>query len=240
MTTKRICLWSSPRNLSTALMYSFAQRPDTVAIDEPFYAHYLQSTGIDHPSREEIILSQETDQQKLIDYTLHHDFKKSIVFFKQMTHHLTDVQRDFLSQTQNVIYIRNPKQIIASYAQVRPDVTQQDIGIQMQWELYNFLNQKKCHFAVLDSAEILKSPEKVLRSLCDVLDIPFYKEMLSWSAGPKPEDGVWAKHWYKNVHQSTHFAPQETSDRQLPSYLASLYTESKEYYDLLYQHSIKA
>ena len=240
MTTKRICLWSSPRNLSTALMYSFAQRPDTVAIDEPFYAHYLQTTGIDHPGSEEILMSQQTDQSELIDYILHHNYEKAVVFFKQMTHHLTNMPRDFLSQSLNIIYIRNPKQIIASYAQVRPHVTQPDIGIKMQWELYNYLNENKQHFAVLDSAEILKNPEKVLRDLCSVLNIPFYKEMLSWPAGPKPEDGVWAKHWYQNVHQSTHFAPQQTSDRELSSHLLSLYAESKQYYDLLYQHSIKA
>ena len=45
MPSKIISLWSGPRNVSTALMYSFAQRSDTQVIDEPLYAHYLQHTG---------------------------------------------------------------------------------------------------------------------------------------------------------------------------------------------------
>ncbi len=240
MNTKRICLWSSPRNLSTAIMYSFAQRPDTIAFDEPLYAHYLRVTGIDHPGKEETLLSQENDGNKVIKKLILGDHQKPVAFFKQMTHHLVDLPLDFLQKTANIIYIRNPKQIIASYAQVRPDVTQQDIGIKMQWELYQTLSGSNQTFVVLDSGELLQNPENVLTDLCAALDIPFYNEMLRWPAGPKPEDGVWAKYWYSNVHQSTHFEKQQTSNRELPDYLQPLYAESKHYYDLLSQHSIKA
>ena len=240
MTSKRICLWSSPRNLSTALMYSFAQRADTVVFDEPLYAHYLRVTGTEHPGREDILQSQENDGAKVIAQIVKEDFEKPVVFFKQMTHHLVDVNSDFLFDVFNIIYIRDPKQIIASYAQVIEEVTMDDVGIEKQAWLYNFLTERKQPFIVLDSAEILKNPEKVLTAVCDSLDIPFYKEMLFWPAGPKSYDGVWAKHWYKNVHQSTHFAQQETSNRELPTYLMPLYEQCKQHYDLLSQHSIKA
>lgn len=238
MTTKRVCLWSSPRNLSTALMYSFAQRPDTKVVDEPLYAHYLLVTKADHPGEEEIIASQETDSNMLIDYLLNHDFEKPIVFFKQMTHHLVDMSLDFLSKTDNIIYIRNPKQIISSYAAVRPHVSMEDIGIKMQWELYSHLHNNHQNCVVFDSALLLDKPEKALQSLCSALPIPFYNEMLSWPAGPKKEDGIWAKYWYKNVHQSTGFEPQETSNRQLPKHLEPLYEECRYYYNLLSQHAI--
>jgi len=240
MNTKRICLWSSPRNLSTALMYSFAQRPDTIVFDEPLYAHYLRVTGANHPGRTEVLHSQENDGNKVVNAIIHTTYDKPVVFFKQMTHHLVEVQTDFLQDVFNIIYIRDPKQIISSYAQVRPDVNAQDIGIEKQWELYNLLITYQQPFVVLDSGEILKNPEKVLTALCEALQIPFYKEMLQWPAGPKPEDGVWAKHWYSNVHKSTHFEKQETSSRELPDYLQPLYLESKRYYDSLYKHSIKA
>ena len=35
----RLNVWSGPRNVSTALMYSFAQRSDTRVVDEPLYAY---------------------------------------------------------------------------------------------------------------------------------------------------------------------------------------------------------
>lgn len=240
MHTKRICLWSSPRNLSTALMYSFAQRPDTNAIDEPLYAHYLHVTGSKHPGREEILNSQEQNSTKVINQVLLGDYEKPVVFFKQMTHHLVGINSDFLGKMLNIIYIRNPEQIIGSYAQVRAEVTMQDIGIAMQWDLYQTLQNNGFPCIVLDSGDLLVEAEKVLKELCSVLHLPFYNAMLHWPAGPKNEDGIWAKYWYANVHLSTGFERQATSNRPLPDHHKSLYEESKVYYDLLSPHSLKA
>ena len=240
MTTKRICLWSSPRNLSTALMYSFAQRPDTIVFDEPLYAHYLRATGANHPGRGIVLQSQDNDGNQVVQQLIHNDFGKPVLFCKQMTHHVVDLPLSFLLQVSNILFIREPKQIISSYAQVIRDVKMQDIGLDKQWELYHFLTQKQQNFAIVDSGEILKNPEKVITDLCCAMQLQFYKEMLSWQSGPKPEDGVWAKYWYNSVHKTTHFAPQETSSRPLPGYLQPLYEECKQYYDLLCEHSIKA
>jgi len=240
MNVTRICLWSSPRNISTAMMYSFAQRPDTITIDEPLYAHYLVVSGIEHPGQQEILQSQENDGNKVVKELMLGSFDKPVVFFKQMTHHLIALDESFLSEMKNIIFIRDPKQIISSYAQVRPNVTMQDIGIAKQWQLYNQLKENNQPCVVLDSNEILKAPEDVLKKLCVALDIPFYKEMLHWPAGPKKEDGVWAKYWYDNVHKSTGFEKQQTSSRPLPEYLEPLYNESKIYYDQLFEYSIKA
>ncbi len=239
-TTTRINLWSSPRNISTAMMYSFAQRGDTIVFDEPLYAHYLLSTGIHHPGKEEILQVQDNNGENIIHDIILAAHDKSISFFKQMTHHLENISLDFLAQTKNILFIRNPKQIIASYAQVRKDVTMQDVGIKKQWWLYNYLIEKKLSCTVLDSNEILKSPQNVLQQLCDALQIPFTEKMLHWPAGAKTYDGVWGKYWYDNVHQSTGFAKQKTSERELPSYLETLYNECKFYYDQLCPYSIKA
>ncbi|HNP23364.1 MAG TPA: hypothetical protein PKM63_16975 [Panacibacter sp.] len=240
MSTTRICLWSSPRNISTAMMYSFAQRQDTIAFDEPLYAHYLRVTGVVHPGQEEILATQQNDGNKVVNNLLLGNFKKPVAFFKQMTHHLVSLDENFLSKMKNILFIRDPKQIISSYAQVRPDVNMQDIGIAKQWELYNQLTENNLHCVVLDSNEILKSPEKVLRDLCSAIDIRFDKAMLHWPAGPKKEDGCWAKYWYDNVHKSTGFERQSTSSRALPEYLEPLYNESKKYYEQLFEQSIKA
>jgi hypothetical protein len=237
---KRICLWSSPRNISTAMMYSFAQRDDTIVIDEPLYAHYLKITGSDHPGKEEILQVQENDGERLIKDIILSDYDKPVVFFKQMTHHLVKINLDFLSQTENIIFIRDPKQIIASYAQVRSDVVMSDIGIEMQWQLFNHLKENSLPCIVLDSNEILKSPENVLRQLCNALKISFTEKMLHWPAGSKSYDGIWAKYWYQNVHQSTGFEKQKTSERDLPAKFESLYNESKVFYKQLFPFSIKA
>lgn len=221
-------------------MYSFAQRDDTIVIDEPLYAHYLNTTNSDHPGREEILKTQENNGEKVIDSIILGDYNKPIVFFKQMTHHLINVHLEFLSEIKNIIFIRDPKQIIASYAQVRNNITMNDIGIEQQWNLFNYLIEKKLSCIVLDSNEILKSPEDVLQQLCNAIKIKFDRAMLHWQAGAKSYDGVWAKYWYKNVHNSTGFEKQKTSDRELPDNFNFLYEESRIYYERLYPYSIKA
>ena len=48
-------------------MYSFAQRPDTKVIDEPFYGYYLAETGIDHPGKEDTMASQDKTPEEVLD-----------------------------------------------------------------------------------------------------------------------------------------------------------------------------
>ncbi len=221
-------------------MYSFAQRPDTIVFDEPLYAHYLRVTGIEHPGNDEILASQDQKGENVVRDVILADHRKAVAFFKQMTHHLVDMNEDFLFDVSNIIFIREPKQIIRSYSEIRPVVTMPDIGIEKQLYLFNKLTENGNKPVVLDSNEILKDPPKVMRQLCDSLNIPFYEAMLHWQAGPRPEDGVWAKHWYSNVHKTTGFEKQASSSKPLPEYLLPLYEESKQYYDQLYIHSLKA
>ena len=205
-----INLWSSPRNVSTALMYSFAQHPRVAVVDEPLYAHYLLRTDSPavHPGREEIIASQRTDRKKLVDELLRDDAERVRVF-KQMTHHLIQLDWSFLPQMKNVLLIRDPRRILASYTKVIENPTISDVGYDLQGKLFDYLVANDALHAIVDTRRLLTDPEDTLRQLCERLDLKFDPAMLQWSAGARPEDGVWAKHWYGNVHQSTEFAPYE-------------------------------
>jgi len=208
-TTKRINLWSSPRNISTALLYSLAQRKDARVVDEPLYAHYLlrQPTAAKHPGRAAIIASQEGDGETVVQRMLGMEYGKPIVFFKQMTHHLVELDLSFLDRMDNVLLIRDPRAILTSFNKVINEVTAADIGIPQQYALFQRLRESGKLAAVLDARLLLKNPVGVLRSLCGRLDIPFSEAMLNWEAGARPEDGVWASHWYANVHRSSGFRP---------------------------------
>ena len=212
---KIINLISGPRNLSTALMYSFSRRPDTKVIDEPFYAHYLETTGTQHPGREDTLMSMSTDINKVLDKIFNRN-ECEILFLKNMAHHHQQMDLVFLENMTNLFLVRNPKQLIASFAQVISSPNMQDIGLKKSWELFNKVEHQDP--VVLDSAEILKDPKSLLSKLCDNLEINFFEEMLSWPRGGIIEDGPWAKYWYKNVHSSTGFAKQKTSSRESVSY----------------------
>lgn len=208
-TRQRINLWSSPRNISTALLYSFAQRQDTTPIDEPLYAHYLshQPTEAEHPGREEVLASQDNNGRRVVERILQYDFGTPAVVFKQMTHHLIDLPLDFLAEMTNVLLIRDPREILASFGKVVEKVTALDVGLPQQADLFDRLSEEGRIPVVVDARRLLEDPAGVLATLCARIDLEYSPAMLHWPAGPKPYDGVWAEHWYGGVHGSTGFLP---------------------------------
>lgn len=235
--TLRIHLLSGPRNISTALMYSFAQRADTRVVDEPLYAHYLRVTGIEHPGREETLASQENDGQKVVDEQLLGDWDRPVVFFKHIAKHVIELDKRFLLNGKVLFLIREPDQMLTSWIRQMPNPTLQETALQDQWELAQWLESQGKRPLVVDSKTILQDPETRIRQLCEGLGIPFAPQMLHWEAGARPEDGVWAPHWYDAVHQSTGFAPYKRKEAQVPERLNELLQESQKYYDLLNRYA---
>ncbi len=207
----RIAMWSGPRNISTAMMRAFENRPDCFVSDEPLYGAWLEMTGEDHPMREEVIATMETDWRKVTE-TLTGPVPESrpVWYQKHMTHHLLPemLQRDWLSKLTHVFLIRDPSAVVASYLNKRDTVSAEDIGVPQQWALYRFVTgELGQHPPVIDSGEFLADPEAHLRALCAQLGIEFMPQMLAWPPGPRDTDGPWASHWYQRVWESTGFGP---------------------------------
>jgi hypothetical protein len=228
----RIAMWSGPRVLSTAMMRSWENRPDTVVVDEPLYSYYLSTTGIDHPGREEIIASQPADWRVVVDAITRDPLPagRSISYQKHMTHHLLDeIDRSLLSPLRHAYLIRDPRQLLASYSQVRTEPTLDDLGLRQQVELFRSFGGP-----VIDSRDVLAAPEAALRALCAALDVDFDPAMLSWPAGPRDSDGVWAPHWYDGVRASIRFSAPTTAgsaDAAVPGRLLPLLETALPYYD---------
>ncbi len=203
----RICLWSGPRNVSTALMYSFAQRGDTRVIDEPLYAHYLRVSGAAHPGRENVLVQQDSDGEQVIEDVILGPCSKPVLFVKNMAHHLVDVDWTFLSKTTNVILTRDPVDVLPSLARKLGAVSLPDTGYEIQVQLARHLEAVGRQAVVLDARQLQSDPPGVLAQLCDSIGIAYHDSMLHWPAGPRPEDGVWADIWYHDVHMTTGFAP---------------------------------
>lgn len=240
MNTLRINLWSGPRNVSTALMYSFAQRADTRVIDEPLYAHYLRVSGAAHPGREEVLAWQENDGAKVVREVILAACDKPVLFMKQMAHHLVELDRAFLARTANVILTRDPEDMLPSLAENLRTPTLRDTGYAMQTELMAELRALGQDPPVLVAAEILRDPRHVLGELCRRLAIPFDPVMLHWKPGPRPEDGIWAPHWYASVHRSHGFAPYSKKTAPFPERLRPLLEECRPHYAELASLAIRA
>ena len=238
---KRISVWSGPRNVSTALMYSFAQRADTKVFDEPLYAHYLSSIADrpEHPGERDILRAQENVGRRVVDSILMADQGKPVLFFKNMAHHLVDLDWDFLDEMTNILLTRQPRDMLHSYSKMIPEFGLSDTGYDKLKQLADAIVAKGQEPVVIDSKRLLESPESILRQLCDRVGIQFEESMLSWEAGPKPDEGVWAPHWYLNAHRSSGFVAYKPKTEEFPERLQPLLEECQELYDELLPFAIE-
>ena len=236
-----ISMWSGPRNLSTALMRSFENRLDCFVSDEPFYSSFLDKTGLKHPLRDEIIESGETNYNKIIQYiTGPIPDSKKVWYQKHMAHHvLPELDMNWIKNMKNCLLIRHPSDVILSYSKKNEIKNIQQLGYLQQVDIYKMLYQEtEFPPIVFDAQDLLEEPKKMLIKICENLKIKFDKRMLLWPSGSRKTDGIWGKHWYKQVEVSTGFKPYTETNRIIPSKYEVLHNECMEYYDFLYQNRV--
>ena len=224
----KIAMWSGPRNLSTAMMYSFGNRADCAVVDEPFYAAYLAKTGIVHPMQAEILASQPQDPAEVVaSLTGPNPNGRPHFYQKHMSQHMIPgVPRDWVGDLTNVFLIRHPARVIASYAAKRENPTLEDIGFRQQAELFEAVGG-----VVVDSHDIRDDPEGMLRKLCAAIGLDWDPAMLSWPKGGHKDDGVWAQHWYGAVWNSTGFAGAEGPLPEVPEHLQEVLQAALPFYE---------
>lgn len=236
----RICLWAGPRNVATALMYSFRQRPDTRVADEPLHAHYLRVSGDQEPGREQVLAAMEQDGGQVIRSIVLGPCDREVLFMKHIAPHLVEVQQDFLRHTTNVVLTSDPRRMLLALTAEGAQPGRRDASLALQSELVRQLRKMGQDPPVLDERELLHDPEGVLWTLCERIGIAFTPRMLRWPPGPKPEDGVWAGHCYAEVHHWTHFLPWREKKEPLPKRLEALLAECRPDYEFLSALAIKA
>lgn len=232
--TKRLLMWSGPRNLSTAMMYAFAQRSDCAVWDEPFYAAYLAATGLTHPMGDAIVAAGDSAPKDVIAKCLDAaPMGKPLFYQKHMTQHMIpSVPRDWILDQTNVFLIRHPARVLASYAAKRDNPTLDDIGFTQQAALIDLVTAETGQPPlIVDSADIRDDPHGMLSKICAAVGIAFDPKMLSWPKGGNAQDGVWAPHWYGAVWNSTGFAGPEGPLPKITPELAGVYADAKRLYD---------
>ena len=222
-------------------MYSFAELPGIRVVDEPLYGHYLRVSGARHPGGSDVMAAMNCNGDQVLQGLL--DARATApatrLFVKHMAHHLVDIDLGFVYRVCNVFLIRDPVEMLPSLTIQVPHARLADTGLKRQHELFASLVDAGHDPVVLDSRELLLDPASVLRQLCDRIDVAYSEQMLHWEAGPRAEDGVWAPHWYRAVHQSTGFSPYQAKT-EFPESLQPLLDECRPWYDKLFANAIRA
>ena len=237
----RIAMWSGPRNISTAMMRSWGNRLDTFVCDEPLYSHYLQQTGLPHPGADEVIAHHERDWRKVVEWLTGPIPQSKAVFYqKHMSHHLLPhLDRSWLLKLTNCFLIREPREMLTSLIKITPRPTLLDTGLPQQLEIFNLVRDHTGDVPpVLDAQDVLHDPRRLLAQLCDRVGVCFDDRMLQWPPGPRDTDGIWAKHWYKEVEASTSFRPYRPKPDPLPHGFEDLYRACRAIYDELYSYRL--
>ncbi len=238
--TIRIAMWSGPRNISTAMMRAWENRPDCSVVDEPFYACYLSESGANHPCREAVLASQ-SDQRGEVIEKLKKPALVPLQYEKHMTHHMSvGCDLSWASQCRNAFLIRSPVAVIASYLQKMNGVSEDDIGITRQRSLFEEVTAITGRRPlVVDAADVLREPANMMRKLCEALEVPVdVVSMTAWPKGRRDSDGVWASHWYQAVEASTGFAAPKNKPVLGDQQAALLAEAMQEHYEALYRYRL--
>ena len=223
------------------MMRAWGNRDDTVVVDEPFYACYLEATGIEHPGADEVVSTGETDWRRVVAHlTGPIENGKRIFFQKQMTHHLlAEIDRGWLATVTNCFLIRDPRDVIHSYIKKREDPALEDLGFVQQAEIFEFVrSHTNAVPPVVDARDVLQNPERMLRLLCEAIGVEFSKSMLSWPPGLRESDGIWAKYWYGEVAKTTSFQPYHPTSSEVPVQLQEIYQQCSECYKRLHEYRL--
>ncbi|NET65338.1 MAG: hypothetical protein F6K63_13505 [Moorea sp. SIO1G6] len=239
---KRIAMWASPRCLSTVLLRSWGNRPDTFVQDEPFYPHYISVTGRKDPGMDEVLNRYETDWVKIVEQVTTGSIPndKSIYYQKFMIYRLLPhIDISWVPQLTNCFLIREPREMLLSYLRLWPNPTLDTIGMPRLKQLFEIVRDYSGLIPpVIDARDLQENPCHTLSLLCEAVEVEFTDAMLNWSKG-NPTDDIWSKYqWYDTVRNSTGFHPYKPKSDAIPERFDDLLSECNEIYRELYKYRL--
>ncbi len=215
-----VILLSTPRNRTTVFEKSIEQLGCFDIRHEPFfdlcYDDKIEELG---PLLESMV---EESKDKLI-------FVKDFAFFM---FDLMQEKRELI-QSANIKFtflIREPFDAILSLSKLKQDdfkfSAEEMMRYDRLWDCYELyrclINEEPL---IINSTNLIKYPEQVMRLYCDHIGVEFKPEMLVWSANEIPERLRDHQEWYQTAISSRGFESQTVG--VLDEYLDSLPSEEQ-------------
>ncbi len=237
-------MWAVPRSLATALLRSWANRPDTIVWDEPLLLPYVFHKGEDFGiTRDSVIASgKETDGIKVIEMLLGPlPPGKTISYQKHQPHNFLEeiMGTEWLGQVTHCFLIRHPKDMLLSLSKIVPNFTFEQTGWADLKKLFDAVREMTGVIPpVVDARDLQDSPHRTLSLLCQAVGVTFSEAMLGWPSHSVDNLVEEEKPWYSAVLQSTHFQPYTAKAALLPAHLVDVFEQSHTIYQQLYDYRL--
>ena len=192
-----LALWSAPRSRSTVFFRMMLERNDLVPFHEPF-------CNIANDGETQVgdrVVGSDGD---LVDVLLELS-EQSTVFFKDTTDCRYDTvfaRPDFLKGARHAFLLRHPREIIPSYAAIKPDMTLHEVGVEYLHQIHQAVVEAGGEPVVVDSDDFVDRPERTVRAYCEAVDLPFRDDILRWEPGDRSEWRQSAR-WHADVSESS-------------------------------------
>ena len=158
-----------------------------------------------------------------------------------MTHHLLpEIGRDWLDRLTNVFLIREPGEVVPSFIEMAGEPRLEDVGLRSNWRSSTVFGGAPAARRRSSMPAISWTIRSGCCGCCATGWTSFTEAMLSWPAGPRATDGVWAKHWYDAVLKSTTFQPYQPKNEDGAAASARSAERAEAFYQELYTHRLGA
>ena len=244
MSHKILALWATPRSTSTAFEWMMRQRGDFLVEHEPFGEGFYY--GEDRRSRRDA----DVPARPGLDYasvwrSLRAQAARQPLFIKEFPHYIRDrSDADFLSHFRHSFLIRDPAKSLPGIFHKWPDFTLEETGYVEQHALFERITELDGRAPpVMESGDLLRQPEAMVKAYCAAVDIPFIAEALTWDPGTRKEVSWYdGGSWHGHLRQSRGFEARETSHYvsiDADPHLKRSYEACRPHYEALYAHRLR-
>jgi len=244
-------LWAHPRSMSTAIERVMRERGDLDCGHEPFMYDYYVHRRMREMPHFEANPDQPASYEEIRDWLLERAETRP-VFIKDMAYYVTPrllEDEAFCGRIVHSFLVRDPVAAILSYHKLDHEVTNDEIGLKAQWQLYEGLRARGLEPPVLAAEAVQADPKRVIGAWWRRIGLPYVAGAFEWDTSTEPQEWTLVSGWHGEVSSSGGIAAEDAARRAQRAaefaaraaehpQLAALLAEHRPYYERLRQVAI--
>ena len=245
---KILALWATPRSTSTAFERVMSNRGDMTCFHEPYNEAFYY--GYDRRNNRYFIADPEIPESpQLTIKSVHEKLARLVsnepVFIKDFAYSVIHQADDkFLDCFKHSFLIRDPEKVLTSMHSRWPDITLAEVGFEDLHTLFQRIADREGRApVVIDSDELMASPEAGMMAYCETMGLDFIPQSLSWQVGDNSSNPTWNSDehgFHDSLKTSTGLQKQKRYYPPLESNadMIRMYESCRPFYEALFEQRL--